>query len=460
MAIERIDLDSSAERVPPHSIEAEEAVLGSILIDRDAIQLIAHFLAPTDFYRQRNATIFNSMLEIYNRREQVDYLTLVTELQRSDQYDEVGGLAYLSGLLTVVPTSVHVESYARIVERVAVMRRLITAGARIAGIGYQNNVEVDEALEQSERFLMDVAQRRVRREFESLSDILQDYLNQLPSSADDDSNRHGIPTGFIDLDKITGGFQRSDLIILAARPSMGKTSLALNIAENVAIPSAIRRGDPGAQGGTVAVFSIEMSKAQLAGRMLATESTVDSSRIRQGRLSDSDWRKITHAIGILGDAPIYIDDTPGISIVELRSKARRLHADRQVDLIVVDYLQLINGSGSDNRVQEVSEISRSLKALARELDVPVLALSQLSRAVESRSPKIPMLSDLRESGSIEQDADLVLFIYREDFYDRETEKKGIAELHVAKHRNGPTGQINLLFMDRTTRFVDLETFRE
>jgi replicative DNA helicase len=390
----------------------------------------------------------------------VDYLTLVTELQRNDQYDEVGGLAYLSGLLTVVPTSVHVESYARIVERTAVMRRLITAGARIAGIGYQNSAEVNEALEQSERYLMEVAQRRITREFESLSDILQEYLNQLPGSQDDDSNRHGIPSGFIDLDRITGGFQRSDLIILAARPSMGKTSLALNIAENVAIPPAVRRGDQAAQGGIVAVFSIEMSKSQLAARMLATESAVDSSRLRQGRLSESDWRKITHAIGILGDAPIYIDDTPGISIVELRSKARRLHADRQLDLVVVDYLQLINGSGTDNRVQEVSEISRSLKALARELDVPVLALSQLSRAVESRSPKIPQLSDLRESGSIEQDADLVLFIYREDFYDRESEKKGIAELHVAKHRNGPTGQINLLFMDRTTRFVDLETFRE
>ena len=460
MAIERIELDSSAERVPPHSIESEEAVLGSILIDRDAIQLIAHFLTPQDFYRQRNATIFAAMVETYNRREPVDYLTLVNELQRMDHYDEVGGLAYLSGLLTVVPTSVHVESYARIVERTAVMRRLITAGARIAGIGYQNSVEVNEALEQSERYLMEVAQRRATREFESLSDILQEYLNQLPSTQDDDTNRHGIPTGFIDLDRITGGFQRSDLIILAARPSMGKTSLALNIAENVAIPPAVRRGDPGAHGGRVAVFSIEMSKSQLAARMLATESAVDSSRLRQGRLSESDWRKITHAIGILGDAPIFIDDTPGISIAELRSKARRLHADMPVDLVVVDYLQLINGSGSDNRVQEVSEISRSLKALARELEVPVLALSQLSRAVESRSPKIPQLSDLRESGSIEQDADLVLFIYREDFYDRESEKKGIAELHVAKHRNGPTGQINLLFMDRTTRFVDLETFRE
>jgi replicative DNA helicase len=460
MAIERIDLDPSAERVPPHSIEAEEAVLGSILIDRDAIQLIAHFLTPHDFYRQRNATIFAAMVETYNRREPVDYLTLVNELQRMDHYDEVGGLAYLSGLLTVVPTSVHVESYARIVERTAVMRRLITAGARIAGIGYQNTIEVNEALEQSEQLLMEVAQRRATREFESLSDILQEYLNQLPGTQDDESGRHGIPTGFIDLDRITGGFQRSDLIILAARPSMGKTSLALNIAEHVAIPPAVRRGDPEAHGGTVGVFSIEMSKSQLAARMLATESAVDSSRLRQGRLSESDWRKITHAIGILGDAPIYIDDTPGISIAELRSKARRLHADRPLDLVVVDYLQLINASGSDNRVQEVSEISRSLKALARELDVPVLALSQLSRAVESRSPKIPQLSDLRESGSIEQDADLVLFIYREDFYDRESEKKGIAELHVAKHRNGPTGQINLLFMDRTTRFVDLETFRE
>ncbi|MFN0072383.1 MAG: replicative DNA helicase, partial [Chloroflexota bacterium] len=354
MAIERLDLDPSAERVPPHSLEAEEAVLGSILIDREAIQLVAHFLTPIDYYRQRNATIYAAMLEIYNNREPVDYLTLVTELQRSNHYDEVGGLAYLTGLLTVVPTSVHIESYARIVERTAIMRRLITAGARIAGIGFQNSADVNEALEQAERHLMEVAQRRVTREFEALSDILQDYLNQLPNGQDDDTNRHGIPTGFIDLDKITGGFQRSDLIILAARPSMGKTSLALNIAQNVAIPASVRRGDPMAQGGTVAMFSIEMSKSQLAARMLATESAVDSSRLRQGRLSESDWRKITHAIGILGDAPIYIDDTPGIPIVELRAKARRLHADRPLDLIVIDYLQLINASGSDNRVQEVS----------------------------------------------------------------------------------------------------------
>lgn len=459
MAIERLDLESSAERLPPQSIEAEEAVLGSILIDRDAIQQIAHFLTPLDFYRQRNGAIYGAMLTIYDRREPVDYLTLVTELQRSGEYDGVGGLAYLSGLLTVVPTSVHVESYAKIVERTAVMRRLITAGARIAAIGYQNQVEVTEALDQAERQIMEVAQRRTTREFEHLSDILHEYLNQIPG-ADSDETPNGIKTGFIDLDRLTGGFQRSDLIILAARPSMGKTSLALNLAQNVAIPAAVRRGDPNAEGGVVAVFSIEMSKSQLAARMLATESTVDSSRLRQGRLGESDWRKLTHAIGILGDAPIYIDDTPGISIVELRSKARRLHADRPLDLIVVDYLQLITGSGTENRVQEVSEISRSLKGLARELHVPVLALSQLSRAVESRTPKIPMLSDLRESGSIEQDADLVLFIYREDFYDRETENKGIAELHLAKHRNGPTGQINLLFMDRTTRFVDLESFHE
>lgn len=460
MAIERIDFDPSAERVPPSSVEAEEAVLGSILIDREAIQLIAHFLAPVDFYRQRNAAIYGAMLEIYNRREQVDFLTLRTELQRINRYDEVGGLAYLTGLLTVVPTSVHIEDYARIVERTAVMRRLITAGSRIAGIGYQNQAEVTEALEQAERHLMEVAQQRATREFESLGDILHEFLNQLPHEDDQDALRHGIPTGFIDLDKLTGGFQRSDLIILAARPSMGKTSLALNIATNVAIPAAVRRGDPTAHGGTVAIFSIEMSKAQLAGRLLSTESTVDASRLRQGRLSDSDFRKISHAIGILGDATIFIDDTPGISIVELRSKARRLHADRPLDLVVIDYLQLISGSGGDNRVQEVSEISRSLKGLARELNVPVLALSQLSRSVESRSPKIPQLSDLRESGSIEQDADLVMFIYREDYYERESEKKGIAELHLAKHRNGPTGQINLLFMDRTTRFVDLETFHE
>lgn len=450
MAIERVGTDTQLERLPPHSLEAEEAVLGSILIDRDAIQRIGPIITPDDFYRQRNGVVYGAMLALYDRREPVDYLTLVTELQRQDRYDEVGGLAYLSSLLTVVPTSVHVEQYARIIERTAVLRRLITAGARIAALGYQDQPNVDETLEQAEKFLIDVSQRRVTRDFESLTQVLQDYLEHLASMHEPESRRYGIRTGFIDLDKITGGFQRSDLIILAARPSLGKTSLALNIAANAALK----------YGATVGIFSVEMSKAQLAQRLLSTESAVDSSRLRSGQLNEADRRKLSHALGVLGEAAIYIDDTPAIPIVELRSKARRLHADTPLDLLIVDYLQLVTGSGSDNRVQEISEISRSLKALARELQVPVLALSQLSRAVEQRSPKIPLLSDLRESGSIEQDADLVLFIYREEVYNRDTDKRGIAELHIGKHRNGPTGQINLLFMERTTRFVDLETFAE
>lgn len=450
MALEELVGEARAEALPPHSIEAEEAVLGSIFVDREGVAQIATFLRPDDFYRERNGSIYRAMLALYERREPVDYLTVVDELERMDAYERVGGLAYLSSLLSVVPTSAHVEHYGRIVERTAVMRRLIQAAGKIAQLGYQDSHDVEVVLEKAEQVLLAVSQRRSGRDFQSLSDVLQEYLLQLEQIRQGERTKYGIPTGFIDLDKITGGFQRSDLIILAARPSLGKTSLALNIAASAALDFKAK----------VAVFSLEMSKLQLAQRLLSMQSGVDSARLRAAQLSEIESRKLGHALGVLSEAPIYVDDSPALTIMELRSKARRLDADVRLDMIVVDYLQLITSGTRDNRVQEISEISRSLKALARELHVPVLALSQLSRAVESRSPHIPMLSDLRESGSLEQDSDVVLFIYREDAYNRDSERKGIADIIVAKHRNGPVGQMSLLFLEKNTKFVDFAPYSE
>ncbi len=447
MALDSLDTQQPIDRLPPNNPEAEEAVLGSLLMDPEAIGKIVAFLTRDDFYRERNGIIYEAARAIYDRREPVDFVSVADELKRQGRYDEVGGLVYLSHLIGVVPTAVHVEHYAHIVERTAIKRRLISAAGKIAAVAYDDSLDLDTTLEKSEQLLFGVSQRRVTRDFQSIGEILADYLQEMETRAAEGEGGRGVPTGFIELDKLTGGLQRSDLVILAARPSMGKSSWALNIVQNSALRS----------NATCAVFSLEMSKTQLAHRLLCSESGVDATKLRLGMINESEQRKLHHALAVLSDAPIYIDDTPSINLTELRSKARRLAADRGVDLVVVDYLQLITTSRSgDNRVQEISEISRSLKALARELNAPVIALSQLSRAVESRTPHIPMLSDLRESGSIEQDADIVLFIYREDMYNRETEKKGIADIYLAKHRNGPTGQFPLLFLERTTRFVDLE----
>jgi replicative DNA helicase len=385
------------------------------------------------------------MLALYERREPVDYLTLSDELQRTGRYDEVGGLVYLSSLFTEVPTSLHVEQYARIVEAASLRRRLIRAAGRIAALGYDEALETDKALEEAEQTLFAVSERRTSRDFQKLADVLRAYWEELLLAADVDRLQRGIPTDFKDLDKLLGGLQRSDLVIVAARPSMGKSAFSLCLARNAAVRF----------GATVGIFSLEMSLAQLAQRLLFSESGVDSSRLRQATLGQTERRKLAEALGVLASAPIYLDDTPNIALAELRAKARRLHHEVGLDLLVVDYLQLIQGHGRENRVNEISEISRSLKGLARELNVPVVALSQLSRAVESRSPHIPMLSDLRESGSIEQDADVVMFIYREEVYERDTENKGIAEIHVAKHRNGPIGQVSLLWLEKLTKFVDL-----
>ena len=453
MAIERLRFDDQPERLPPHNLEAEEAVIGSVLLDREVIGRVSGVLEARDFYRERNGQIYQAMIDLYDRHEPVDYLTLIDELDRTQRLDQAGGTTYVAGLLGVVPTPIHAEFYAKIVADAAFMRRLISAGGKIATIGFQHQFDPETALEKSEQILFDIANKKANRDFTALSDILRDYLEQLSLLREGEGIKYGVPSGYADLDKLTaGGFQRSDLIILAARPSMGKTSLALGIAANAALKFKAAS----------AIFSLEMSGSQLAARLLSTESGIETTRLRSGNLTDAESRKLGHALGLLAEAQIYVDDTPGISVTSLRAKTRRLHAEVPLDLVIVDHLQLMTaGEGSGmNRVNEMSEISRQLKGLARELHVPVIALSQLSRAVEQRSPKIPILSDLRESGSIEQDADLVMFIYRDDYYNKDSEKQGIAELHVAKHRNGPTGQISLLFNQKTTKFLDLEVYRD
>jgi replicative DNA helicase len=439
-----------SDRLPPHNIEAEQSVLGSLLIDRDAIIRVASYVRAEDFYIAANGTIYQAILDLYNRREPTDFLTLSDELERKSTLEEVGGLGYLSSLLNIVPTAVHVEYYGRIVERTATLRRLIDAGTSIVGIGYQEGLEAEDALDSAEQALFTVSQRRQTKDFQSISDVLDRFFDQLDYLQQNRGEVVGIPSGYSDLDKLTGGLQRSDLIILAARPSMGKSALALGMAYGAAVQ----------HGKKVGFFALEMSAEQLVQRLLSTETGVDSHRLRLGQIDDNEWDRISRAFGRLAEAQIFIDDSANASVMDVRSKARRLQAEQGLDLMIVDYLQLMSGRRTENRVAEISEISRGLKGLARELNVPVVALSQLSRAVETRADHRPMLSDLRESGSIEQDADIVMFIYRDDKYDENSEKKGIAELIVAKHRNGPVGTVNLRFFDRTARFADLELYRE
>jgi replicative DNA helicase len=443
-------METAVDRLPPHNIEAEQSVLGSLLIDRDAIIRVASYVRPDDFYFSANSTVYRAILDLYNRREPTDFVTLSDELERQGVLEEVGGIGYLSSLLNSVPTAVHVEYYGKIVERESTRRRLIDAGAQIVGIGYQNDVDAEDALDAAERTLFDVSQKRQTKDFQSISDVLDRFFDQLDYLQQHRGEVVGVPSGFSDLDQLTGGLQRSDLIIVAARPSMGKSAFSLGLAYGAAVQHAK----------SVGIFSLEMSAEQLVQRLLSTETGVDSQRLRLGMIDDGEWDRISRAFGRLAEANIFIDDSANASIMDVRSKARRLQAEHGLDLVIVDYLQLMSGRRSDNRVQEVSEITRGLKGLARELNLPVIALSQLSRAVETRADHKPMLSDLRESGSIEQDADIVLFIYRDEKYDESTEKKGIAEIIVAKHRNGPVGTINLRFFERTARFADLELYRE
>ena len=446
-----------AERLPPHDIDAEESVIGSILIDADALTRIASFLKPADFYSEKNRWCYEACLALFGRSEAINQVTLSHELSLQDRLEGLGGTAYLSHLVLVVPTSVHVEYYGRIVQRTSVMRQIIRAGGDIAALGYEGGPDAEVALSRAEEVLFRISSGRESRDFKHIRVILDSYMEESTALRGADG-RHlaPVPTGFAATDELLGGgLQRSDMVVLAARPSLGKSTLALNIARHAA-----------GQGAVVGIFSIEMGADQVGLRLLSSEANVDSHRLRLGLLSESEESRLLDAIGMLSDLPIYIDDTPIQGIVGMRGKARRLQTERGLDLIVVDYLQLITGGGrGDNRVQEMGEISRSLKAMARDLDTPVLACSQLSRAPEQRPSHRPLLSDLRDSGSIEQDADVVAFIYREDVYTtrEDWEKKNptdpypqnIAEIIVAKHRNGPQGTVSLYFRSNVARFETL-----
>ena len=433
------------DRMAPHSVEAEEAVLGSLLIDPETIFRVSPFLRPDDFYIVKNRWTYEACLALHERREPIDFVTVTEELERREQLAEMGGPAFVSHLINVVPTAIHAEGYGRIVERSAVRRKLLQAASDIAQYAYDESAEVDETIDRSEQALFAVSQRRQSRDLRPISDVIRSYYERIEYLYEHRGEPLGIPTGFVDLDKLLGGLQRSDLVIVAARPGVGKTSLMLSMALSAARKFHQR----------VAIFTLEMSSEQLVQRMVSAETGIDSQRLRLGELRDDEWPLFVQASSALSDSLIYLDDTPSLSALQLRTKARRLHAEHGLDLILVDYLQLMTGDvRSENRVQEISYISRALKGLARELNLPVMAASQLSRSVEQRSDKRPVLSDLRDSGSIEQDADVVMFIYREDVYDPQSERKNVAEIMVAKHRNGPTGTVELYFRSHLAQFVN------
>jgi len=442
------------DRAIPANIEAERAVLGSLMIDPDAIIKVANFLRPEDFFRERHAWLYEAMRTLNERREPLDFVTIVDELERRERLEEIGGPAYLTDLIASTPTALYVDHYARIVERTAVLRRLIAAAGKIAELAYDESQEVDEVVDRAEQIIFGISESRIHRDLTPIRAIMGGVVERIDFLTRNRDTLMGVPTGFTDLDRILGGMQKSDLVILAGRPGMGKTSFALSIALNAARRNQAR----------VAVFSLEMSNEQLVQRLLSMETAIDSHRLRLGHLQEEEWPILMEAANQLGATPIFIDDTPAASVNDLRTKARRLYAEHGLDMILIDYMQLMTGSGggngrNENRQQEISYISRSLKSLARELNVPVIALSQLSRAVEARSDKRPMLSDLRESGSIEQDADVVLFIYREDYYVEDSDRQNIADVLVAKHRHGSTGNISLFFRKELTQFRDLEVQR-
>ncbi|HET8709308.1 MAG TPA: replicative DNA helicase [Candidatus Saccharimonadales bacterium] len=440
-----------AAHTPPQNTEAEASLLGAILIDADAIVKIADTVTADDFFEVKHQKIYEAILKLYEKRSPIDVLTLSDQLKNNGYLDMVGGPAYLTELTNFVPTAAHVEQYADIVAQKALRRRLITASQEISNLGYDEASSLKELIEEAETRLFEVSQQHVKQSVVSIEAILAESFERLDDLHKDKAKIRGVPTGFKDMDNILAGLQRSDLFILAARPSMGKTAFALNLAHNVAVQAK----EP------VLLFSLEMSKEQLVDRLLSMESGVDAWALRTGNLTDSDFEKIGEAMGTLSEAPIYIDDTPGITVSDMRTKARREAHQHPLGLIIVDYLQLMSGGGrysdSGNRVQEISEISRGLKGVARELNVPLIALSQLSRSVENRSPQIPQLADLRESGSIEQDADVVAFIYREEYYNPETDRKKITDILIKKHRNGPTGGVELYFDNEKQKFRSLDT---
>jgi replicative DNA helicase len=435
----------------PQNTDAEASLLGAILIDKDAIVKIADMILAHDFFDARNQHIYEAIVALYEKRQAIDVLTLSDQLKNQGYLDMVGGPAYLTELTNFVPTAAHVEQYADIVAQKAMRRRLIHTSQEIGGLGFDETRSLKELIEEAETRLFEVSQQHVKQNVVSIEDILTESFERLDELHKDKKKIRGIPTGFKDIDETLAGLQRSDLFILAARPSMGKTAFVLNLAHNVAVHAK----EP------VLIFSLEMSKEQLVDRLLSMQSGVDAWALRTGNLTDADFEKLGEAMGVLSEAPIYIDDTPGITVSDLRTKARREAHLRQPGLVVVDYLQLMSGgnrfSGEGNRVQEISEISRGLKGVARELNVPLIALSQLSRSVESRSPQIPQLADLRESGSIEQDADIVAFIYREDYYNPDTDRKNITDILIKKHRNGALRNVELYFDKDKQRFRSLDT---
>ncbi len=438
----------------PANIEAERAVLGALMIDPDAIVKVANFLRTQDFYRERHGWIYDAMASLNERHEPLDFVTLTDELERRGQLEEVGGPAYLTDLIASTPTAIYVDHYARIVERTAVLRRLISAAGKIAELAYDESQDMDEVVDRAEQIIFGISESRIHRDLVPIRAIISDVVERIDFLTRNRDTLMGVPTGFTMLDRILGGLQKSDLLILAARPGMGKSSFALSVALNAARRNNAR----------VAIFSLEMGNEQLVQRLLSMETAIDSHRLRMGDVNEEEWPILMEAANMLGTAPIFIDDTPGITVNDLRTKARRLYAEHGLDMIIIDYMQLMTGSAgsngrNENRQQEISYISRSLKSLARELNVPVIALSQLSRAVEARADKRPMLSDLRESGSIEQDADVVLFIYREDYYLEDSDRQNIADILVAKHRHGETGTISLFFRKELTQFRDLEIQR-
>ncbi len=439
-------------RVPPHNLEAEASVLGSLMLDKDAVIKIADLLKLGDFYKDDHNLIYETMLALYEEREPIDVLSLSNKLEEKGKLERVGGSSYLASLVNTVPSAVNVVHYAKVVQKKALLRRLITAASDIIELGYDESEDAQKLLDEAEQKIFAVSQKYIKQDFIPIKSILELAFNRIDELHKSDNAFRGVETHYPDLDNLLAGLQKSDLIILAARPSVGKTTFALDLARQVGVYSKV----------PVGIFSLEMGADQLVDRMIAAQAGVDLWRLRTGKLSSegpgNDFEKISDAMGVLSEAPIFIDDSGSLNIMEMRTMARRLQAEHDLGLIIVDYLQLMEGRSSkgDNRVQEISEISRGLKQLARELNIPVIALSQLSRAVESRPDQIPKLSDLRESGSIEQDADVVMFLYREDRVKPDTPNKGIADIIVAKHRNGPVGKISLFFEENSTTFKSLE----
>ena len=441
--------DALIKRVLPHSVEAEQSVIGSMLMDREAIIAASEIITADDFYQHQYGVMFEAMVELFNENRPVDLITLQNRLKEKDVPPEVSSLDFVRDIITTVPTSANVKSYANIVREKAVLRRLIKVNEDIANTCYAGKEPLETILATTEKTVFDLLQSRNSGDFVPIRQVAMNVLEKIEEASKNQGTVTGIPTGFIDLDYKTSGLQPSDFILIAARPSMGKTAFVLNLVDHI----AVKKGLP------CMVFSLEMSKEQLVNRMLAMESNVDSQKLRTGTLSDSDWDAVVEGIGVIGNSKLIIDDTPGISIMELRSRCRKMKLEYGLNVVIIDYLQLMSGSGKgggDNRQQEISEISRSLKALARELSAPVIALSQLSRACETRQDHRPMLSDLRESGAIEQDADVVMFLYRDDYYNKDTDMPNIAEVIIAKQRNGPIGTIELVWLPRYTQFVNMK----